>query len=346
MKISVIIPAYNSAAFIEKTLKSVFSQTFRDFELIVVNDGSKDATSEKVKKIFSKNPCNVLTKLLDQDKGGVSKARNKGIEYASGEYLLFLDSDDLLEPTCLEKLYKKAKETNSDIVYCGFNSVNENNELLSSFSDKYDFFQGKGNFILEKMLSYNTWICTGSAIYKKKLLDCHGLRYKLNCIYSEDQEFVMKSLVNSEKISSVEESLMIYVKRSYSTSRKISMEQFHRIGTMLRIEKYFKKINLNKEIIELIKKRITRAYMYTLMFLLRGGIPYRSYIAITKNPYARFWFKKVGINYGFRNYLKTFMLLHTPVLLYKISNSKKIKKLGKWKVKDALERSEHRTDNG
>ena len=95
-KISVIIPTYNRAGILNRAIQSVFNQTFRDFELIVVDDGSTDDTARSVASLPS-------IKYLSQNHSGVSKARNLGIEHARGEWLAFLDSDDKWLPEKLER---------------------------------------------------------------------------------------------------------------------------------------------------------------------------------------------------------------------------------------------------
>jgi glycosyltransferase involved in cell wall biosynthesis len=97
-KVSVIIPAFNAAAYIRKSVESVLAQTYQNFEVIVIDDGSTDGTAEIVKSFVDKR-----IKYFYQENKGLSGARNAGFGLSSGEYLIFLDSDDLLEPACLEK---------------------------------------------------------------------------------------------------------------------------------------------------------------------------------------------------------------------------------------------------
>ena len=92
MKFSIIIPAYNVADYLEKCVKSVLIQEFKDYEILIINDGSTDATAIVADKLSVENTNKV--RVLNQTNGGASKARNTGIESARGEYLLFLDGDD------------------------------------------------------------------------------------------------------------------------------------------------------------------------------------------------------------------------------------------------------------
>lgn len=119
MKFSIIIPLYNKQNYIRRTLESVLSQTYTDFEVIVVNDGSKDNSLQEAKKVADSR-----IRVIDKENGGVSSARNRGIEEAQNEWICFLDADDIMYHHCLEE-YKKLHETFPDIkVLCGSLDVN------------------------------------------------------------------------------------------------------------------------------------------------------------------------------------------------------------------------------
>lgn len=113
-QVSVIIPCYNSADFIAETLDSVFAQTYKNFETVLVNDGS--ANTDVLEKVI--NPYRDKLIYLKQENGGVSKARNTGIKASRGSLLAFLDSDDIWEPSFLESQIKFLCENDLDLVYC------------------------------------------------------------------------------------------------------------------------------------------------------------------------------------------------------------------------------------
>ncbi len=116
-KIDVIIPLYNGEDFILDTIKSVENNTFKDFNIIVVDDGSKD-NSSKIVKNLAKNYGNIL--YFYKENSGVSSARNYGIERSDSKYLCFLDADDLYHKDFLPKMYGKIKATNADTCTCGY----------------------------------------------------------------------------------------------------------------------------------------------------------------------------------------------------------------------------------
>ncbi len=115
VKISIIIPVYNSEKYLEQCLDSVINQSLKDIEIICINDGSTDE-SYQILEDYSKKDNRII--IISQDNQGISVARNQGIKKAVGEYIAFLDSDDYMALDYCEKLYNRGKETNSDIVVC------------------------------------------------------------------------------------------------------------------------------------------------------------------------------------------------------------------------------------
>ncbi|MBR2191603.1 MAG: glycosyltransferase family 2 protein, partial [Eubacterium sp.] len=144
MKASIIIPAYNSEEFISETLDSAVAQTIDDFEIICINDGSKDSTIDILREYEQEND-NVI--VIDKENEGVAAARNDGIKIAKGEFLYFLDADDLLESTALEHMYEKAKKYKADLVIAQYDIFDESrtymikdleDTVLKPTIDKYD----------------------------------------------------------------------------------------------------------------------------------------------------------------------------------------------------------------
>jgi glycosyltransferase involved in cell wall biosynthesis len=127
-KISIIIPAYNIAPFIERTVESILKQTYADFELIIVNDGSKDDTGAVLDKLKERDP---RIKVIHKENGGVTSARLCGINAAQGEWIGFVDGDDIIEPDMYEQLLNNAIEYDADISHCGYQMV------LGNRIDKY-----------------------------------------------------------------------------------------------------------------------------------------------------------------------------------------------------------------
>ena len=128
-KISVIIPVYNVKAYLEKCVESVVNQDFSDYEIILIDDGSSDGSENLCDRLGEKYP---EIKVIHQENKGQGGARNTGIENASGEYLLFVDSDDYIKEDALSFLYKTATENGSDIVSFGMDFVEEDGGITST----------------------------------------------------------------------------------------------------------------------------------------------------------------------------------------------------------------------
>lgn len=117
MKVSIIIPVYNASKYIDKCFKEILNQSYKDFEVIAINDGSTDNSSKLLKKYESKYP---FIKIINQNNTGQAIARNRAIEIASGDYLTFIDIDDFIDTHYLEELVNAMEDGNYDLVYCDY----------------------------------------------------------------------------------------------------------------------------------------------------------------------------------------------------------------------------------
>ena len=120
--VSIVMPCYNSEAYLEEAVSSVFNQTVKDVELIVIDDGSTDQSLKILASLQKKYP---QISVLEQENSGPYPARNRGLDQARGEYIAFLDSDDYWAKDCLEKLYTKLTSTSADLTYCGWQNIME-----------------------------------------------------------------------------------------------------------------------------------------------------------------------------------------------------------------------------
>ena len=179
------MPCYNSEKYIGRTLKSVFGQSFTDYELILIDDGSKDRIPEIVDKVKEEHPENVT--VFHKENGGQSIARNMGLDCAKGEYIVFWDSDDYADADYLERLYTAAIENNSDTVISGSHEVDENGNIISNIGYPVDIDPGYAG----RRLSPH------GKIYRKAFLDAHGIRFVPGKIF-EDNPFNFMALFLSE----------------------------------------------------------------------------------------------------------------------------------------------------
>ncbi|MFE7914333.1 glycosyltransferase family 2 protein, partial [Bacillus mobilis] len=132
--VSVIVPLYNAEKYIAETMESILNQTYKNIEIVIVDDGSKDQSSSIVKNFKKKYPEQI--QYILQENQGVSVARNTGIENANGEYISFLDSDDLWHSTKIEKQIESMHKNNMKACYCGFmNFYEETGEKVENVAN-------------------------------------------------------------------------------------------------------------------------------------------------------------------------------------------------------------------
>ena len=203
-KFSIIIPVYNVEKYIEKCLDSIFNQTLKDFEVIVVNDGTKDKSIELIK--------NYDIKIINQKNQGLSAARNRGVKEATGEYLLFLDSDDYLEKDTLKELNKSFKN-NPDIVRFQIREVYEDGKIINYEEIPFDNKSGVEAFMLITKYHFveNAWCY---AIKRKYYLE-EKFSFRVGT-YHEDFGLMPLVILKANKVNSISYIGYNYIQRQGS----------------------------------------------------------------------------------------------------------------------------------
>lgn len=292
IKVSVVIPVYNGEKYISSTLESLLNQDFDNYEIVIVNDGSTDNTLNEIKKIIEKRTNRgKIVRLINQENYGVSVARNKGLRNSNGKYIMFFDSDDLMDSSCLRKMHKKAKKENAEIVACGFDKLDSKYNIRIPYIKRFDYIDGviEGYYLIDKMLKHLTWICTGSGLYQKNFLNKNNLYFTTGATNGEDQEFIFKALYYAKRVAFVQESLVKYVQRENSAVSSKSLKQFHRVGSMKRITKFLKQQDFSNEAVQLMEKcEVPDAYVRTINSLILSGFKF-SYIRkfLLKNKFIK-----------------------------------------------------------
>jgi len=202
MKLSIIIPAYNAARTIESCLDSIVSQSFDNYEVMVIDDGSDDETLSVCKKMADKHKQIIP---LHQSRAGVSMARNLGLEHASGEYIMFVDADDTLVNDCLSKIFEFVDKFvgEADMALFGMNavSINGRKSILASFdyaeiSDTKDFFR---TFSSNSLAFGVTW---GRLFLRKTIVD-NNIRFKSEYRRCQDTIFILDYAPICKKILTI-----------------------------------------------------------------------------------------------------------------------------------------------
>ena len=210
MKVSVIVPVYNTEEYLRKCLDSLVNQDFSSYEVIIVNDGSTDNSIKVIDEYVRKYD---FVKAFSKKNGGLSSARNYGIEKASGKYLTFVDSDDYVEESYLKKLYSIMDKENSDLAVCEFSYIYSDGNIVRSYSN-LDYTDD----ILKKYLL--TPPMAPIRMFKKDLFN--HIKFKEG-IYYEDLELCPKLVKYANKVSFVNESLYNYLIRENSIMHQKEM---------------------------------------------------------------------------------------------------------------------------
>jgi len=239
IKVSVIVPVYNVEKYLDKCLNTLCHQTLKEIEIIVVNDGSPDNSEEIIKKYEKKYPKKIV--YLKKENGGVSSARNYGIDAAKGEYIGFVDGDDYVEVDMFEKLYTKAKSQDFDLVVCDLNLVYDSKLEYKSSCYDVDLFDSKEI----KDTYINVYPVIWNKIYKRSLFT-DEMKFKLN-VWHEDVLFLYKLFPYVKNIGVIKEALINYVQRENSSTKSFDDRLYDYIGNWNDTIKFYKKYKLFKD---------------------------------------------------------------------------------------------------
>lgn len=235
VKFSIIVPVYNVREFLQECLDSIESQTLKDFEVICVNDGSTDGSLEILQE-YAEKDCRF--KVLSQENQGQGIARNKGIDFAQGKYLIFVDPDDFIEPNTLEVIYEKFQQTNVDMVQFDNATCKENGKKYTgsgtnSFKKRmYENFEYhvKNDAIyswhdIKKINLYGMSLCAWDKAFKTDFIKKNNIKFAPNKA-SEDNIFSISANLLADKILYLNKTLYHYRSRSGSAVNKASDNNF------------------------------------------------------------------------------------------------------------------------
>lgn len=225
MKFSVILPIYNVEAFLVECIESILQQTYTDFELILVNDGSKDG-SPAICDNYAKKDAKI--EVVHQANAGLSMARNNGLAVASGEYVVFIDSDDFITSSdFLQKLADKTKN-NVDLVFFKYSRYIDESQTLCvcSFSYQNAIAETTMSGILQKLVDADAfygmaWI---KAVRRAVLID-NNIQFEKGLL-GEDTEWNYHLLMHTRSVDFIDESFLAYRQREGSISHSLKLKNF------------------------------------------------------------------------------------------------------------------------
>lgn len=266
--ISIIMPVYNKYNYLMKSINSIINQTYKDFELIIVDDGSSDG-SEKLCDEFAKKDQRI--RVIHLKNSGVSNARNVGLDNAKGKYLQFIDSDDYVDEDMLEKLYNKATQYDVDIVISGITKVNHDYEVLNETLPKLIGVKSKNemleNFSAEQR-STGIYGCVSNKFIKRDIVEKIKLRFDTKIKLAEDLDFYLKLYEHISSIYFYDISFYYYIQNATnsSTSEDFKHDYLTQINISLRQKDLLSKNNMlnenNLNTINLVITNFTLCYIY------------------------------------------------------------------------------------
>lgn len=270
ISVSIIVPIYNGEKYIERCLNSIISQTLENIEIILVNDNSTDETKSIIEK-YSKQYKNIVV-INKKNNEGVGAARNNGMKIAKGEYIGFIDADDVINDDMYENLYKLAKYSNSDLAMCSYirKYNNECVEVSPNISEKNVYYDRKK--ILNKIIPtfvnnieygyYYVW----NKLYKREFLEGENIVFEEEITYSEDWLFNLEVFDKAQSFSYINNPYYTYFDNANSLSKNIDINRIK-----LSIEGYKKnyyfinKYNLENVNVDIRFLEEVYVYLYSLV---------------------------------------------------------------------------------
>ena len=205
--VSIVIPIYNVEIYLKKCINSILNQNFNDFEIILVNDGSTDSSLDICNEYLKKD---TRINLVNKTNGGLSSARNAGLNVAKGKYISFIDPDDCINENYFNILINKAEMNDCDVIVSGYRTVPNNVDIIPSY--KLNEVLKGTDFILssDNVHSKNELCFVWRYLYKLKLIKENKIKFNEKIFIGEDVTFNLEVLVNANKVMAISDILYYY----------------------------------------------------------------------------------------------------------------------------------------
>lgn len=194
--ISIIVPTYNVEKYIRTCIESILAQTYRNIEVIIVNDGSTDQSLAVISDLICSHH-NI--KVINQKNQGLSVARNTGIDAATGKYIAFVDPDDKIKPDFVSSLYQIADKTGADIVRGSFRDFNGN--IPKGWVPDFNVPTNYGTIVLDQFLSSNIAFVVWSSIYRLDFINSNHIRFTPGILFEEDADFTIRAYMLAKLVA-------------------------------------------------------------------------------------------------------------------------------------------------
>lgn len=312
-KLSIIVPVYNVEKYLHRCVESLLSQTLQDIEIILVNDGSPDNCANICDEYLRKD---TRVRVIHKENGGLSDARNVGIKIASGEYLMFVDSDDFIELDACYELYNVASKKFPEILVGGANKKIGSNEVKMEFTNSTcKTINTSYDFVKEQLTSKTMYMAAWMNIYRTDFIINNNLYFK-NGIYHEDEEWTPRVLLTAENIGYSNRIFYNYIIRDNSiTNTKNSRKNgIDLVNTCYELEKIYLKLEDN-ELMKLLNDYLVMLFLHAIHYGELYGKEFEKY-------HDKQFLSRNSIS--MKNKLKVFIFKLSPNLYKKINSQLKL----------------------
>ena len=257
--VSVIVPIYKIERYLHQCIDSILEQTFTDFELLLIDDGSQDRCPAICDEYAEKDErIRVFHKL----NGGLTSARNYGLDNAKGDWIMHIDGDDWVEPTYIEELYNAAIKNDADIAICGFRFAYEDGKFITEHPTLWD---NNKSASLNRYIA-STWTTAWGSIHKSSLYKDNNIRSPKNITFCEDFHLIIRLCHFAKKVVSIDRPLLNYRQQPSSIVHSTSFEKLQRdeLTAYTEILEFFR----NQGVFEIYQKSISWRIINALRYMI------------------------------------------------------------------------------
>jgi glycosyltransferase involved in cell wall biosynthesis len=202
-KVSIIVPIYKAEKYLSHCVESILIQTYVDWELLLVDDGSPDRSGIICEEYAAKD---TRIRVFHKENSGVSSARNVGLDNAKGEWVMFVDADDWIEPQCIDTCLKAVVKEKLDMVQFNYRMIDEEGKFFMSKTINIPAMDNK------KYIERNSFnVCVWGALFARFIITNNNIRFNEEIKLAEDQLFIMTSMIHASRIAFIKESLYNYL---------------------------------------------------------------------------------------------------------------------------------------
>lgn len=305
-KVSVIVPVYNAEEYIGATLDSIINQDFNSYEIIVVDDGSTDQSPEIISEKLTKSTADY--RIIRQDNAGVSSARNRGMQEATGEYLVFIDADDYVTGNHLSELY------NGQTDFSMVQFIKKENDKLSTPHRFSTESMTCDEFIKKELrmeMPFNFW----QLMYKASIIKENSIRFNPNLIYGEDIDFALRALLYGDEVAISNEATYYYIQHSQSAIKTSEYRRFEVIEIFENLAAFYRSRGRDDLARLIVTSRIPKAIFGNMNYFFYNDYDFDEVLSKMKEMDLLDKLSKFEGDNKFKSKIRLFLL--SPKIYYK-----------------------------